>query len=100
MRRSTQPMIPRFGPPCRKNTAHNAGDKVSAFNAEIAIATLIVTANCRNKVPDTPAMKAIGTNTENRTSVIARIGPVISAIAFLVASPGESWIFLHDALDV
>ena len=51
---------------------------------------LIVTANCRNKVPDTPAMKAIGTNTENKTSVIARIGPVISAIAFLVASPGES----------
>ena len=30
-------------------------------------------------------MNATGTNTDNRTSVIAMIGPVISAMAFLVA---------------
>ena len=90
MRRNTQPMMPRFGPPCRRNTAHNAGDRVSAFNAEIAIATLIVTANCRNSVPETPGMKAIGTNTENSTSVIAMIGPVIWAMAFFVASAGDN----------
>src|SRR5215469_16446983 len=33
-----------------------------------------------------PGMKATGTNTDNRTRVMARIGPVISAIAFLQAS--------------
>src|SRR5215831_4916903 len=88
MRRSTQPMMPRFGPPWRRKTAHKAGDKVSALIAEIAIATLIVTANCRNNVPDTPGIKAIGTNTENNTRVMAMIGAVISAIAFFVASPG------------
>src|SRR2546430_13131753 len=54
MRRSTQPIGPRFGPLGRRNTAHSAGDKVSAFNAEISIATLIVTANCRNRVPEMP----------------------------------------------
>ena len=67
MRRKTQPMTPRLGPPWRRNTAHSAGDKVSAFSAEITIATLIVTANWRNKVPEMPGMKAIGTNTENST---------------------------------
>src|SRR5215831_8547477 len=89
MRRSTQPIGPRLGPLGRRNTAHSAGDRVSAFNAEIAIATLIVTANWRNNVPETPGIKAIGTNTENRTSVIAMIGPVISVMAFLVASAGD-----------
>src|ERR1700739_1276254 len=34
-------------------------------------------------------MNATGTNTDNRTNVIARIGPVISAIAFLQASGTE-----------
>jgi hypothetical protein len=33
-----------------------------------------------------PGMKATGTNTDNNTKVMARIGPVISAIAFLQAS--------------
>jgi hypothetical protein len=68
---------------------HSAGDNVSAFTAEISIATLIVTANCRNSVPETPGMKAIGTNTEKSTRVIAIIGAVISAIAFFVASAGD-----------
>src|SRR5215469_300071 len=90
MRRSTQPIGPRLGPVGRRNTAHSAGDKVSAFNAEISIATLIVTANWRNNVPEIPGIKAIGTNTERRTNVIAMIGAVISVIAFLVASPGVS----------
>ena len=34
-------------------------------------------------------MKAIGTNTDNSTRVIAMIGAVICAMAFLVASAGE-----------
>jgi hypothetical protein len=88
MRRNIQPIGPRFGPPRRKNTAHSAGDSVSAFNAEISIATLIVTANCRNSWPEMPGMNAIGTNTESSTSVIAMIGAVICVIAFLVASAG------------
>ncbi len=37
-----------------------------------------------------PGVKATGTNTDNRTSVMARIGPVISDIAFLQASGIES----------
>ena len=46
-------------------------------------------------------MNATGTNTESSTSVIAMIGPVISVIAFLVASAGDSCgFFLHHALDV
>ena len=36
-----------------------------------------------------PGMKAIGTNTERRTKVIAMIGAVISVIAFFVASAGD-----------
>ena len=53
--------------------------------AEITIETETATANCRNSCPLIPGMNATGTNTDNRTSVIAMIGPVISAIAFLVA---------------
>ena len=90
IRRNTQPIDPRRSPWRRRNTAHNAGDSVSALSAEISIATLIVTANCRNSSPEMPGMKATGTNTESSTSVIATIGAVISAIAFLVASAGES----------
>ena len=42
----------------RRNTAHSAGDSVSAFIAEISMATLIVTANWRNSSPEMPGMKA------------------------------------------
>ncbi len=90
MRRNTQPIGPRRGPTGRRNTAHSAGERVSAFKAEISIATLIVTANCRNSVPEMPGMKAIGTNTERRTKVIAIIGAVISVIAFFVAAAGDN----------
>ena len=89
MRRSTQSIGPRLAPLGRRNTAHSAGDKVSAFKAEINIDTLIVTANCRNSCPEMPGIKATGTNTESRTKVIAMIGAVISAIAFFVASAGD-----------
>ena len=65
------------------------------------MATLIVTANCRNSVPETPGMKATGTNTESSTKVIAMIGPVISAIAFLVASAGaQVRLLLQHPFDV
>jgi hypothetical protein len=59
---STRAMMPRRGPVCRRNSAHSAGESVSALIAEITIAALIVTANCRNSVPESP-VKAIGTNT-------------------------------------
>ena len=72
------------------NTPHSAGESVSALTAESSMETLIVTANWRNSEPETPGMKAIGTNTDSSTSVIAITGPVICAMAFFVASPGES----------
>ena len=56
--------------------------------ADSNIATLIVTANCRNKVPDTPGMNATGTNTDSSTREIAITGPVICIMAFLVAWAG------------
>jgi hypothetical protein len=55
------------------------------------MATLMVTANWRKSWPETPGMKAIGTKTESSTSEMAMIGPVIWAIAFLVASLGVRW---------
>lgn len=74
----------------RRNTPQSAGERVSALIAEISIAALIVTANCRNSVPDTPGMKAIGTKTDRRTSVIAMMGAVICVMASFVASAGDS----------
>ena len=50
------------------------------------MATETATANWRNSCPLMPGMKATGTNTDSKTKVMARIGPVISAIAFLQAS--------------
>ena len=46
-----------------------------------------------------PAMKAVGTNTEHSTSVMAITGPVISSIALMVASRGGR-PFRHPPLDV
>src|ERR1700733_15363590 len=85
---SIQPSGPRGWPWWRRNTPHNAGDNVNALIAEISIATLIVTANWRNSVPDTPGMNPTGTNTDSSTNEIAITGPVICAIAFFVASCG------------
>jgi hypothetical protein len=48
----------------------------------------MVAANWRNNNPDRPGTKAIGTNTDNSAKLIAITGPVIWAIAFLVASAG------------
>ena len=94
-------MMPRFGPVWRRNTAHNAGDKVSAFSAEISTDTLMVTANWRNNWPEIPGMKAIGTNTESSTRVMAMIGAVICRIASLVASAGDHLrVLFHHPLDV
>ena len=58
---------------------------VMALTAEMIIDAEIVTANCWKKRPVMPGMKAHGTNTAHSTSVIARIGPVISSIALIVA---------------
>ena len=81
--------------------AHSAGLRVSALTAEISIETETATANWRNNCPLMPGMKATGTNTDSRTSVMAMIGPVISAIAFLVAVRDRQLGFLlHHALDI
>ena len=47
--------------------------------------TAIVTANWRKNWPVIPPMKQHGTNTEQSASVMARIGPVISSMAMIVA---------------
>jgi hypothetical protein len=73
-------------PPRVSKTEQRAGLKVSALIAEMIIETETATANCRNNWPLIPGMNATGTKTDNSTSVIATIGPVISAIAFFVAS--------------
>jgi hypothetical protein len=55
------------------------------------IAALIVTANCRNSVPDTPGMKAIGTKTDRRTSVMAMIPRSAGYSCVPRARGGASW---------
>src|SRR5262249_20503399 len=52
----------------------------------MSIDTETATANWRKSCPLMPGMNATGTNTESKTKVIARIGPVISVMAFLHAS--------------
>src|SRR5215469_7016343 len=56
----------------------------------MSIDTDTATANCRNSCPLMPGMNATGTNTDSKTNVMARIGPVISVIAFLHASGTDS----------
>ena len=58
---------------------------VSALIAEMIVETAIVTANWRKNWPVIPPRKQQGMNTELSTRVIARIGPVISSIALIVA---------------
>src|SRR3546814_17318143 len=83
---SIQPTGPRGRwPPGLSNTAHSAGDSVSALIAEITIAADTATANWRNSSPEVPGMKATGTNTESITSVMAPIGAEISRIALRLA---------------
>ena len=53
--------------------------------AEMIVETAIVTANWRKNWPVMPPRKQHGMNTALSTSVIARIGPVISSIALIVA---------------
>ena len=89
MPRITRPIKPRRGPLWRRNTAQRAGDRVSAFSAEMDIETLMVTANWRNNWPEMPGMKAMGTKTESSTKVMAMMGAVIWRIASLVASAGD-----------
>ena len=69
-----------------KIQAARAGVIVIALMAEMIIATEIVNANCRKNCPVSPPRNALGSSTELSTNVIARIGPVISFIALIVAS--------------
>jgi hypothetical protein len=100
--RSSQPHHAPALVDCAAGTPRtSAGDSVSALIAEMIIATLMVTANCRNSWPDNPGMNPIGTNTDSSTSEIAMIGPVICFIAFFVASCGDQMrLLLQHPLDV
>ena len=72
---------------------------VMALTAEMSIDTEIVSANWRKNWPVMPPRKALGSSTELSTSVMARIGPVISFIALMVASrTGQALV--QPALDV
>ena len=76
-------------PPClrlAKIQAARAGVMVMALTAEISIDAEIVSANWRKNWPVMPLRKALGSSTELSTSVMARIGPVISFMARMVAS--------------
>ena len=54
----------------------------------INTAAEMVIANWRNSSPVIPPMKALGTNTASKTSVVAITGPVISSIALNAESLG------------
>jgi hypothetical protein len=69
-----------------KIQAARAGVMVMALTAEMIIAAEMVRANWRKNWPVMPPRKAPGSSTELRTSVMARIGPVISFMARIVAS--------------
>ena len=64
------------------------GVSVIALMAEMIIADEMTRANCRKNCPVTPGTNTLGRKTELSTSVMAMIGPVISAIARIVASLG------------
>lgn len=88
---STTLTSPRFGPwEGLSRTAHSAGFRVRAFRAESSMAAETATANCWNICPVMPGMKATGTKTASNTEVMAIIGAVISPMAFLAASAGDS----------
>ena len=70
----------------RRISPQRAGLRVSALTAEITTATEMVTANWRKSWPLIPGRKPTGANTATRTRVVAITGPVISAIAWRVAS--------------
>ena len=82
-----------------KIQAARAGVIVMALMAEMIIATEMVRANWRKNWPVMPPRKALGRSTELSTSVMARIGPVISFIALMVASRTRQAL-LQPALDV
>jgi hypothetical protein len=65
---------------------HSAGLSVSALIELITAAVAIVRPNCLYMTPVMPPMKAVGTNTARSTRVVAMTGPVISSMAFSVAS--------------
>ena len=68
--------------------AQSAGVSVKATNADKAIETAIVSANCLYKTPVIPPRNATGTKTAASTHAIATTGPCTSSIARSVASTG------------
>lgn len=68
-----------------RKRAHRAGVSVRALKPEKAVETAMVRANCLYKAPVIPLMKAVGINTESRTSTSPTTGPVSSFIAFSAA---------------
>src|SRR3984885_2907924 len=73
----------------RRNNADNAGESVSALNAEIAIANAMVSENWRYRMPVAPGKNETGTNTAISTSDVAITALVTSLMACEVASCGS-----------
>ena len=67
------------------NRRHKAGLRVKAFSDEKTVAIEIVRANCLYNMPVKPGIIKVGTNTANKTAVVATTGPVISIIASVTA---------------
>ena len=65
------------------------GVSVMALMAEMIIEAEIVSANWRKNWPGMPGKNAPGRSTQTSTSVMARIEPVISSIALMVAVLGS-----------
>jgi hypothetical protein len=81
----------RAGPPSpcgRRIVADSAGERVSEQKAEIAVATVMVTANCRKNWPVMPPRKAVGTKTAQSTSAIETSAPPTSVMVSSAASRG------------
>ena len=71
--------------------ALKAGVSVSELKPLNNVAVAIVKANCLYNSPEIPPIIVVGTNTAIITSTTPIIGPVISCMAFSVASRGESF---------
>ena len=72
----------------RSKSALSAGLNVNELKPLNSVAVAMVRANCLYNSPDMPPIMVVGMNTAIITSTTPTIGPLISSIAFSVASRG------------
>ena len=87
--------MPRRGPVWRRNTAHSAGDNVSAFSAEITIAALIDAAG-----PILPRVRGLVRKGERRWDLVLDQGQRIMLPAQGALTALEAAIALDRAQDL